>query len=203
MLRFYLLPIEVVITGEGTSARGPKYFHWFHDPDPPALVSSPKAMMDYGLIDAALVVAKDITPEDHAALVANPDVVSPPEDIDQNISAGALPTVQAALEALRIPADWVDTSYTYRQMLRMIAGLFQFAQRYHVMHNEQLIDNQSQLDLRWNQIPLARRQRIIATADELGYDYSEVQNTWRVRRILMHLGNQWGSQPAYIGGTEL
>lgn len=198
MVRYYVLPIE-----QNGAYRGPKYFAWRFDPDPPALVEGVRwGMMDYGLIDAALLVA-DVTQDQHEALVSNPDVVSPPENIDQNISALAIPTVQSVLEALRIPADWVDTSYTYRQILRAMAGLFQFAQRYHGMHNEQLIDSTAALDLRWNQIPLERRNRIVATADDLGYTYADVTNQWTVRRILFYLAQQWGARPFYIGGVEL
>ena len=201
MIRFYLLPIESVVLEDGNIARGPKYFQWRLDPDPPGLAVK-WGMMDYGLIDAALLVA-EVTQEQHDTLLLNSDVTSPPENIDQNITSGAIPGVQAALETLRIPADWVTTAFTYRQILRMIAGLFQFAQRHHALHNEQLIDSQAQLDLRWNQIPIARRNRILATADSLNYDYSAVQNTWLIRRILKHLADQWGVTLFHIGGFDL
>ena len=201
MIRFYLLPIESVVLEDGNIARGPKYFQWRLDPDPPGLAVK-WGMMDYGLIDAALLVA-EVTQEQHDTLLLNSDVTSPPENIDQNITSGAIPGVQAALETLRIPADWVTTAYTYRQILRMIAGLFQFAQRHHALHNEQLIDSQAQLDLRWNQIPIARRNRILATADSLNYDYSAVQPTWLIRRILKHLADQWGVTVFHIGGFDL
>lgn len=206
MIRYYILPIEMGIDPETllpVNARGPKYFRWKYDPDPPALLDGVAwAMMDYGLINAALLMA-DVTQEQHEALVAEADVASPPQNIDQTISEIAIPQVQNVLEALRIPADWVNTTYTYRQILRMLAGLFLFAQRYHAMHGEVLIDNQAALGLRWNQIPVARRQRVTATADELGYSYGEVQNTWLIRRILFHLAQQWGATPIYIGGVEL
>ena len=201
MIRFYLLPIESVVLEDGNIARGPKYFQWRLDPDPPGLAVT-WGMMDYGLIDAALLVA-EVTQEQHDTLLLNSDVTSPPENIDQNITSGAIPGVQAALETLRIPADWVTTAFTYRQILRMVAGLFQFAQRHHALHNEQLIDSQAQLDLRWNQIPIARRNRILATADSLVYDYSAVQNTWLIRRILKHLSDQWGVTVFHIGGFDL
>jgi len=200
-IRFYILPIETVTTGAGTQARGPKYFSWRYDPDPPG-INAPWGMMDYGLIAACIVVA-DVTEEQHQTITANLDVASPPANLDQNISEIAIPTVKDVMEALRIPADWVTSAYTYRQILRMIAGLFQFAQKHHGMHNEALIDSTAQLNLRWNQIALARQQRIMATADALGYDYSAVQGTWLVRRILKYLGDQWAAKPIYIGGNEL
>ncbi len=193
MIRFYVLPIQVI---DGNS-RGPKYFLWRLSPDGIG-IDAPWSMKDYGLIPAALVAA-DVTQAQHEQLIAEADVAASPVDIDQNISDIALPKVAAVMEALRIPAGWIDDTYTYRQILRMIGGLFMFAQRYHGMHNEQLIDNVGQLDLTWSQIPTAREQKIIATADDRGYDYSAVQPSWKVRRILKHLGDQWGMQPIYFG----
>lgn len=201
MIRYYILPVEQVTTTGGGIARGPKYFRWRFDPDPPGM-DAMWAMMDYGLINACLLVA-DVTQEQHEALTANVDVASPPQNIDQQVSEIAIPAVKAVLEELRIPADWVTSAYTYRQILRMVAGLFQFAQRYHAMHGEALVDSKAALDLRWNQIPLARRNRIIATVNELGYDYSGITSTWTVRRILRHLGGQWGATVFHIGGQEL
>lgn len=192
MVRYYVLPIEV--TGD---RRGPKYLKWRFDPDPPG-IDCRWGLMDYGLIEAALVAA-DVTTEQHTQLASEPDVAAAPLNIDQPISAIAIPQVVTVLEALRIPADWVTTDYTYRQILRMVAGLFQFAQRHHGIHNEPLIDSPDQLDLRWNQIPQARRTRILETADSLGYDYSPVQNTWTIRQILKYLGDQWGAQEFRFG----
>lgn len=202
-IRFYILPIEQITTppdefGQTAILRGPKYFPGDFDPDPPALINTPFAMKDYGLIDAALLAA-DLTQAQHNALSSELDVAAAPANIDQNISDIAIPKIQAVMEALRIPAGWVNNTFTYRQILRMIGGLFLFAQRYHAMHNEQLIDNQGQLDLRWNKIPSARRGRILATADELGYDYAVITNTWTIRRILKHLSDQWGATPILFG----
>ena len=164
MIRYYILPIVLVpeMFEENIIdwVRKPKYIHelpigW--------------GMMDYGLIDAALAGAI-VTQAQHEQIMANPDVEAAPENIDQNISDIAIPRVKTVMEQLRIPAGWVDNTYTYRQILRMIAGLFQFAQRYWGMHSEVLIGSQAQLDLKWNQIASARRSRILATADNLEYD---------------------------------
>jgi hypothetical protein len=195
MIRFYIMPILVV----DDIFRGPKYLRWRFNPEG---IDAPWSMKDYGLIPAGLVAA-GVTPTQHDELVAHADVAAPPEDLDRTVSEAALPAVQDVLEALRIPAAWVTTAYTYRQLLRMVGGLFLFAQRYHGMHGQALIDNQSQLDLRWDQIPTARRQRIVATADALGYDYAQVQTDWLVRRILRHLGDQWGDTPIEFGMVTL
>lgn len=195
-VRFYVLPIET-----NGDTRGPKYLDWRFDPDPPG-IDCLWSMKDYGLINAALVAA-DVSAAQHASLSGYADVAAAPVNLDNNVTAGALPIVVNVLEALRIPAGWVTTAYTYREILRMIGGLFMFAQRHHGIHNEQLVDNVGQLDLEWNQIPLARRQRVVETADSLGYDYSAVQATWKIRRILKHLGDQWADTPILFGLTTL
>ena len=133
MIRYYILPIDKRPTGH----RGPKYLKWRFNPDG---IDCQWSLKDYGLIDAALIAA-DVTQAQHEVLAAESDVAALPQDIDQNDSAIALPKVQNVLEALRIPAAWVTTDYTYRVLLRMVAGLFMFAQRYHAMHDEDLIDN--------------------------------------------------------------
>ena len=190
-VRFYIMPIQVV----NERYRGPKYLKWRFNPSG---LDVPWSMKDYGLIDACLVAA-DVSQAQHEQLAAEVDVSAPPADIDQNVSEIAIPQVQQVLEALRIPAQWVTSDYTYRELLRMVGGLFLFAQRHHGMHVEQLIDSTAQLDLRWNQIPLARRERIMATADDMGYDYTQVTNQWTIRRILRHLGDQWGQTPILFG----
>lgn len=190
-VRFYIMPIQVV----NETYRGPKYLKWRFNPDG---LDVPWSMKDYGLINACLVAA-DVSQAQHEQLAAEVDVAAPPVDIDQNISEIAIPQVQQVLEALRVPAQWITSGHVYRQLLRMIGGLFMFAQRHHGMHGEQLIDSAAQLDLRWNQIPLARRQRIMETADNMGYDYSEVTNQWTIRRILKHLGDQWAETPIIFG----
>ncbi len=197
MIRWYFMPIEVY-----GNTRLPMYLYHGRYPERGGIQVASWAMMDYGLINACLVVA-DVTQDQHEQLAAEADVAAAPENIDQNVSELAIPKVQAVLEALRIPAEWVDTTYTYRTLLRMVAGLFQFAQRYHGLYNEALIGSVSQLDLRWNQIPADRQNRIRATADSFGYDYSTVTNTTKVRKILMILANQWGAKPIYLGGQEL
>ena len=163
MIRFYIVPEEVTETG----AKGPKYISWRFDPDPPG-IDCGWVGTSYGLIPAMLGCC-NTTQAQHDELSGHSDVASAPLDIDQLIPEGAVPIVKNVLEALRIPAEWVDTTYTFRVILRRVAGLFQLAQRHKGLHDENLIDNQAQLDLRWNQIPLARRQRLQTTADSFGY----------------------------------
>jgi hypothetical protein len=195
MIRFYILPIEEI-----SNARGPKYIKWQFNPG--GIQPQRYSMKDYGLINAALI-AIEFDQAQHEQLVAEPDVAAAPENLDNNISEVAIPQVQAVLEALRIPAGWVDSTHTYREILRMVGGLFMFAQRHNGLHGEDLIDNQAQLNLRWNEIPGDRQDRILVTADNMGYDWSEVENSWLIRRVLKHLADQWGDTPILFGFVTL
>jgi hypothetical protein len=196
-IRFYVLPLEVNPAG----ARRPKYIHWRGDTDP-ALLRCPVYVYAFGLINAGLMAA-GVSAEQHDRLASHADVAAAPADLDETIGAGALAQAQAALEALRVPAEWVTTAHTYRQVLRALAGLFQFAKRHHALHGEPLIESAAQLDLRWNEIPAARRDRLQATAAALRYDTSAVQPAWLVRRSLKHLGDQWGARAFDFGFTTL
>lgn len=196
-IRYYLIPIEIV----DSDKRGPKYLNWRFTENP-APLNVPWSMMDFGL-EPVMLIRADVTGGQHTTLSANADVISIPTNIDANITAGALSAVKAALETLNIPAGWVTTSFTYRQVLRMVCGLFQFAQRHHGVHLERLFSGGFDLDTQFSALPLAVRQRLIATADSLEYDTSGLSGSNTIRQILKNVADQWGSKPVIIGGVEL
>ncbi len=200
-IRYYLLPVEEVQQG-GILFRGPKYLRWRFGTGTIDPINGEGQWLDYGLRPVMLACA-NVTNPDHTVLAAALDVTDVPLNIDNTITAGALVAVQDALENIKVPGTWVTTSHTYRQVLRAVAGLFAFAQRYHEMHNEQLIENAVNLGTLWQDIPLAKRQRIQATADALGIDYSPVTGTWTIRQILKFLADFWQATPFNFGFTTL
>src|SRR3990167_4693881 len=121
--RFYLLPIENSLDGTG---RGPKYFSWRMDPDPPGIAGS-WGMMDYGFVPYALLVAKDISQANHDALILNSDVYAFPINLDTPVSD---PIIDTFFENINLPTDWLTPATTYRELMRQTAGMFQFNQRY-------------------------------------------------------------------------
>jgi len=196
-IRFYLVPIETV---DGNK-RGPKYLLWrFTESIAPLDVRW--SGMDYGLEPVILVWA-DVDAVQHTTLSTNVDVISIPANIDATITAGVLPAVKSALEALNVPAGWVTTGHTYRQVLRIVAGLFQFAQRHHGVHLERLFSGGFDLNTQFNTLPLAVRQRLVATANSLNYDTLDLSGSSTIRQILKNLADQWGSKPIVMGGIEL
>lgn len=194
-IRFYLIPIEMINAG-----RGPKYIKWRFNPDG---LDVQWSMKDFGSLDIGLI-AVNADQADHDILSAAEDVTAIPANLDNNIPAGALNTVRAELEALGIPGNWVGTSNTYREVVRFVAGLFQFAQRHAGLHDSQQIrPTNVNLSNTWSDLPAQWRSNLQATADSFGYDYSGVTGATTLRVVLKALGDQWADTPIHFGFISL
>jgi len=178
-MSFFIVPIE----GSGTKAdpRRPKYI--------PAL-GVQWAMCD---LDEAAIVWAATSPAQDTAVEANADATLIP----------ALQTLvnvaqtQTALEALNIPAQWVTSAMTYRTVLRVVVGIAQFIQRTDGLG--QKLTLAGRLDLTMAQIPVAIRDALIAAADSMNIDRSEITGTTTVREALRNLGEQFARRRVLIG----
>jgi hypothetical protein len=195
LIRWYIWPVDEIFTA-GSLHRGPKYLKWLQNPTG---IDVRWSWMDYGLMPSGLLVA-DVTAAQHAQAAAQPDIVVVPENIDNTIGAVALPMVQAELEALHIPAGWVNTTHTYRDVLRKTAHLFLLAQRYHGRTAKRLIDAGYNLNSTIASLPQSVRSSLNEAAQSLDYDTSAIQGTWTVRQALGYLADQWGNEPLKFGG---
>lgn len=145
--------------------------------------------MDYGLENLYLLGA-DLTAEEHTTIAAQPDAIAVPSPIDNNVSAAAVSVIQDRLEGANLPASWVNTSFTYHQVLAIVGRVVAFAQRYHAMHNLALFRGGVTLNTQVNQLPQAERARLQATAADLGLDYSGVTSTTTIRQVLLLIAQQ-------------
>jgi len=184
-IRYYLMSALEV-----DNRRCPKYMFVDYADLNPAGLNVQWNAMDYGLVPVFLVRA-NVTTAQHAALAAQPDVISVPENINNQIG-GALPQVEAALEALHIPAGLVSSTNTYKEVLRAVARIFQFFQRMHGMFGEKLIDGPVGLNTQWSDIPDGARSNLRDAADSMELDYSSVIATTTVRQILKMFAGQYG-----------
>jgi hypothetical protein len=156
-LRFYFTPKE-------TDAKGgsrPKYVQ---------ALGADGSWMDYGIEDA-FFVGLNVTDEQHASLTLNSDVISIPPDIDSAIGLTALTTVQNKMEGMHIPAGWVTTSNTYRQVLAVVGRLFQFMGRFQAINLVTLFETGITLDTRINQLTQAQRNRLLNVAAQFNPGY--------------------------------
>lgn len=182
MNRLYVIPIQVIQRGEYT-VREPLYPQYLSQ-------SSSRMVMEYGNEGSALVLLRDVTPEAHASLNAQADVIAFPVDLDQQIGA-QLATVQNALIARHIPEQWVLATHTYRQVVRIIGQMSQFMQRLTTKQTAALFSGSVTLDTRYASLPQAWQDAILAAANELGYDTTDVASNPRLRAILKTFADQW------------
>ena len=173
-MRFYLVPK----TGDGLTrltAFRPKYIADLEGVD--------WAARDYGLEDVLLVGAA-VTPAQHTLLVGNLDLIAIPQDLDQPIGLTVLTTLQAKLEGLHIPAEWLTVSQTYRDAMRVVAKLFGLMGRFHAREGRVFFQTGITLDTRMNQLSQAQRTALEATAVDLGLTVTGITPTTPVRQVL-------------------
>lgn len=183
----YLVPIETVGT-----YRGPAYFRWRFGT---GTITTPWSMMDYGLLPTGLVWARELSPADEALLAAAPDVYQWPDNLDQPITDT---TLAAFFEGLNIPANWLQPSTTYRELLRMMAGIFQFAQRFQALSGGlALFGDGVTLDTNYRQTGI-REAWIDATL--ASFEYSPVQGNPQLRSVVKRIGDTWAQITFELGG---
>lgn len=193
-IRYYILPIETVGTG-----RGPMYLQWRFGT---GTIACPWAMVDYGLIDQA-VVATDISDADHATLAAAADVLSIPVNLDNTLTLAARNSARTWLENVGIPAGWVNTGMTYREVLRTVTALFLFMQRVCAILGRTITVRAGALDTQFRNLPADVQAAIIQAADEQGFDRSGISNTTTLRVILKLMADAWQDRPILFGFTQL
>lgn len=183
-MSFYLIPI--IGAGSFIDQRRPKYLtdgQTFADfnPSPPWAMSP---MVDTGIVWA------DTTPAQDAFLAAQLDVRAIPP-LDNTIGAGALPQVKAGLEALNIPAQWVQVGMTYRTVVRVTVGMSQLIQRTEGLGDKLTIPGN--LDLTMAQIPAGKRTTAQTAIDSMGLDRTQIVGSTTLREALRIIGEQFAA----------
>jgi hypothetical protein len=199
-IRFYLLPVDEPQRADGGQYQVPKYVTVPRDPRGDQLLAGvPYEYILFGL-EPTMLIALDVTAAQHTTLTANSDVTTVPVNIDNTLGAN-LATVQAALEALHIPADALAAGTTYRQVLRGIIGIFRVAQRFHNQANTQIFPAGITLSTPLSDLSQAVRTKLQQAATDLGYDYSGLTLASTLRDVLKALANQ--AAPATVLGVAI
>jgi len=196
MIRYYILPIEHM-----EDWRGPKYFQWDFDPDPPGIACR-WSMRDYGSIDIA-VLAADITQADHDALTLNSDVYAFPENLDPLMTLVNRQAMNTYLEAHGIPGDWLKQGDTFRMALRTITAMFLYLQRVLAILGYPADPFAGlTLNTRYGQLTTTYQDTLEQAANSLGFTWDVAAND-QIRKIWKLMADQWGSQPFYFGFVVL
>jgi hypothetical protein len=145
---------------------------------------------DYGH-EPVCILAVDITPEQHALLVAQPDVLAVPSPLDTPISEAAAPVLRNTLERMNIPGAWLTAGLSYRDLMGGVVKAFAFMQRYHGINPASpLFEAGIALDTPWNELSEAQTNRLIAAADNLNLDRTAITSPKRIGQIIRDLSVQ-------------
>jgi len=189
--RLYIVPIVRNTRNE----RVPKYFG-----DGQTTVASDWSGMDYGLEDW-MVVGGDLTVTEDAAVVGMPDAFAVPFDLSAALTSPQVTAVQNKLEAINVPAGWVNTSLKWIEVVRSVLGMFTLMQRYHGLHGGNgVFTGGVALSTTIGALPVAVRNDFTAAAVSLGLNVSGITGTTTLRQALKALADQL-SQMAYHFGT--
>lgn len=198
MIRYYILPVE---RNAVENMRGPKYFRWRYDPDPPG-IDCMWSLKDYGSIDMCVVVA-DITQADHDALVLNTDVYAFPENLDLVTTVAQRQALNTYIEAHGIPGDWLGAGMTFRVVLRTITSMFLYLQRVLAIIRYPTDPFAGlTLNTKYSNIPNPLHDALYNAALQMGYSWN-IGNNDQIRKIWKMMADQWGALPIYFGFTEL
>lgn len=193
MYELYLIPIESVVEGVPPyeqTYRGPSYLRWRKNPDGLSCLWS---MMDYGFIPIALVVISDPSPEVQSALAAQPDVYKFPDNLDTPVDD---PSIDAFFEGLYIPTDWLTPSTTYRQLVRQVAGMFQFNQAFSGLTGQSLFGAYSLEDSVQTLTP-ELQEGLAQTLNR--FEMDPILGNPKLRSVIKRADEYWSSKVFYMG----
>lgn len=199
--RIYIVP-AVESTINGRLFRNPKYFGGYKVAPDVGLENLQWSAMDYGF-EPVYMVAADVSVAQHTILSGKADVLSAPTNITANLTAAAVTTVKNFLESINIPAGWVTTLLTYAQVLKIVAGLFQFMQRLHTIHPTKLFQPGTTLATTFGELPVDTQLAIAEAGNSFGYNTTALTPNTTLRSILKYLADQWGTDPISLGAFNL
>jgi hypothetical protein len=171
MVRFYLCPMEAIVTPRGTFVR-PKYIFTLGI----TLTSQWMEMNDYGN-ELLCLLALDVTPAQHAAMIAHTDVSAFPVDLDSTPGAN-LATVKAAYESRNLPADDVTANTPYRIQIRWIIAIFSITTK------DPLFSATVTLDTTLGQLTAIQRAELKAAAESADYSTAGLTLQSTIRQAL-------------------
>ena len=163
---------------------------------------------DYGS-DGWFIAAANLNASDDALVIGQPDAFGLPFDLSQTLTAGQVTNVQTKLEAANIPAGWVSTGFTWRQVVHIVLGMFLFLQRFNGIWAQQnngppipLFGGGITLSTTFGSLPLAVRTALISTGQSFGFDTSGLTSGTTIRIILKAMADAFGAMQFWLGSTK-
>lgn len=203
-LRLYNVPV----VGDGTrrNERRAKYFQSDANGSGKTRVTSSSGVgVDYGF-EPTMFVYADLPAAEDVALVAQADVLALPFNLDQTLSALQVTNTQNKLEAANIPAGWVNTTLTWREVARTVLWMFTFKNHLEAIYAERnanaklaLFGGGVTLATPFNALPAALRSAMQSTATEMGIPTTGLTGAATLRAILKTMADFFQGVPYDFG----
>ncbi len=145
--------------------------------------------MTMGKEDVYLVGA-DVTPAEHTTISGNADVIAIPLNLDATLNAGAVTAAQNWMEARSLPSEWITTSHTSRDVLRVIGKICTLMQRFNGRQRRKFFESGVTLDSQLSDLTQAQRNALLDAATSLGLDTSGATGSTTIRQALRNLCQQ-------------
>ena len=201
MQRLYLVPVETVVIGD-IEYNGMKYFSWKYDPTPETAINVASACIYYGYHPYVLVLAQDITQEEHDTLLTYPDVFAFPELDQINTTIDPGDNIDVFFEGIDLPTDWMTPSTTYLEFLRRTVSIFLFCQRYRGISGGHDLFENVDLEDKYSTLTAEEQGWFDATIESYGYDPGLILPQMKFRQMLK-LASDWMDERVFhIGGVE-
>jgi hypothetical protein len=197
--RLYIVPI--VGTGTKSDPRRPKYF------SDGTLINPTWSGIDYGF-EPWMFVGADLSAANDALIVSEPDAFAIPFNLEANLTNPQVNSVKNKLEAINVPAGWVNTTLTWRTVVRTVLGMFLFQQRLGGVYVEtnggkppQLFSGGVSLATTFGELSIAMQAAIVATAQSFGFSTAGLTSNTTLRVILKALADNFQNQEFNFNGT--
>lgn len=200
MQKLVLIPVEEVSIN-GMLYRGPEYFNWRFDQNPPSIPAR-ASCMDYGFVPYMLCYTPDITQTDYDTLILHADVYAFPDNLDAPVTD---PNIDTFFEGINLPTDWLTPATTYRELLRNTAGMFQFNQRYAGIYAERYggrhsIFDTATLNTRLRNMTAQEQDVFLATVESFGFNPASVNTNSQLRLLVRQASSYWQDKVFILGG---
>ena len=194
--RLYVMP-SITETLNGRLTKHPKYDSIW------ASVAIASQYVDFGG-EPRFIVAVDIDDVTDALVTANADVfVILVATLDDLLTAAAVTNLQTKLESVHIPADWINTSLSMRNVVGTVLRMFQLWQALNGQGvGGTVFAGGINLDSTFSSLPASTRTKLQAAAVALNLDISWVSGSTLIRAILKGAADRLYPAPLFLLGQS-
>jgi hypothetical protein len=163
--------------------------------------------MDYGF-EPWFVVGANLDVSSDNLVVGKPDAFALPFDLAPHLTGAQVTSVHDKLEAINLPGDWVNTSLTWLQVVRIVFGVISYMQRFAAVFAgagggtvPAIFTGGRTLNSTFGSLPALVQTAMISAAQSLGIPTTGLTGSTTLRAILRNMATFFESHQYNFNGT--